>query len=128
LAEAYHGGIMKRHIGILPPHAPSGRTQSKAKFRILSRNEIIAVAIHAIKSCCTQHNVAAKRSDIADRTIPFSITQPVIDRCSGEAFASPTAHGADIRMRIQEGDGLIEPGQIQLTIPVYKLHIGNVRR
>ena len=99
LAEAGHGRIMQRHIGLQSYDPPLLGPQSHAKLRLFASDETVAIAIDVLQSGSPHHDIATASESIAGRTIPLPIAELIVDRPIGKSFSPPAKYGGNVFVR-----------------------------
>lgn len=90
--------VMQRHLGVDPPDLPTRPAQPLAKLRLLARDQVLAVAAHLLEIPQPHQRIPAAGQRLADRRVPFAVTEPVIDRSLRVPLASATTdhHGTGV--------------------------------
>ena len=131
LAKTRHGGIVKAHLILEPPNFPPLHSQPNAEFRFFASDQRIPEAVDRDERVDTHHRDTTTSMSFPRRSIPFAITEPVVDRPVRISLAQPSGHRCHVGMPFEERSGLLGPAVRQHRVSVDELdelHFGCERK
>src|SRR5581483_6692951 len=105
-----------------PSQTPAALAQTHRQFRVLPSDHGFIVEVHLPQCRYSEQGHSPAAGGVADRNVPFIITQSVIDRQIGKSLAQSAENRCNLRVRTQHCQTLLDPTGSDLTISVHHLH------